>query len=77
MRIMKRTLSSFTLALLLSATAAVIVAQQGKSPGAKPAAQKGKAKPAAGKAKTPAKTAAKPAATPADEDALKAELDEV
>ncbi len=61
---MKRTLSSFTLAILLSATATtIIVAGQGKTP----AAQKGKAK-AATKA-TPAK--------PADEEALKAELDEI
>ena len=62
---MKRTLSSFTLAILLSATAAtVIVARQAKSPAAKTPAQKGKARPAP---KTPAQ--------PADEEALKAELD--
>ncbi|HEX8283687.1 MAG TPA: tetratricopeptide repeat protein [Pyrinomonadaceae bacterium] len=64
---MKRTLSSFTLAVFLLATAAVIVVAQRKAPAAKPAAQK--TKPAAGKPKTAAK--------PADEDALKAELDEV
>ncbi|MET0625018.1 MAG: hypothetical protein ABW250_18875 [Pyrinomonadaceae bacterium] len=65
---MKRTLSSFTLAILLSATAAtIIVAQQGKSPAAKTPAQKGKARPA------PKTTPAKPA----DEEALKAELDEI
>ncbi|MCA1619942.1 MAG: hypothetical protein LC795_11640 [Acidobacteria bacterium] len=65
---MKRTLSSFTLAILLSATAATItVARQGKSPAAKPAAQKGKAK--AAPKTTPAQ--------PPDEEALKAELDEI
>jgi tetratricopeptide (TPR) repeat protein len=65
---MKRTLSSFTLAILLSATAAtVIVARQGKSPAAKTPAQKGKAKAAT--KTTPAK--------PADGEALKAELDEI
>ena len=58
---MRRTLSAFTLATLLTLTAAA-VAQR------KPPAQSGKGKPAAGKAK---------AAKPADEDALKAELDEV
>lgn len=54
--------------MLLSATAAtIIVAQQGKSPAAKTPAQKGKAK--AAPKTTPAK--------PADEEALKAELDEI
>ncbi|HEY0170140.1 MAG TPA: tetratricopeptide repeat protein [Pyrinomonadaceae bacterium] len=65
---MKRTLSSFTLAILLSATAAtVIVAGQKGASAAKTPAQKGKAK--AAPRTTPAK--------PADEEALKAELDEV
>src|SRR5688572_8702493 len=65
---MKRTLSSFTLAILLLATTAALTSHAQRKPaGAKPSAQKGKGK-AATKA-TPAK--------PADEDALKAELDEV
>src|SRR5687768_4852674 len=64
---MKRTLSSFTLALLLTAAAAVTSTAQRKG------AQTGKARPAAGKGKA----AAKAAARPADVDALKAELDEV
>ncbi|MDT5269791.1 MAG: hypothetical protein QOH49_1977 [Acidobacteriota bacterium] len=62
---MKRTFSSFTLMAFLTLTTAGVVAQR------KPAPQAGKPKPAA------SKPAAKPAAKPADEDALKAELDEV
>ncbi|MFL6257363.1 MAG: tetratricopeptide repeat protein, partial [Pyrinomonadaceae bacterium] len=58
---MKRTFIGFTLSAFLTLTAAAVVAQR------KPAPQK--PKPAAAK---PA-----PAAKPADEDALKAELDEV
>ena len=65
---MKRTFSSFTLAILLLATTAALTSHAQRKPaGSKPSAQKGKGK-AAPKA---------PAAKPADEDALKAELDEV
>src|SRR5215213_24932 len=60
---MKRTLSSFTLAILLLATTAALTSHAQRKPaGSKPPAQKGKGK-AAPKA--------------ADEDALKAELGEV
>src|SRR5215208_3060283 len=62
---MKRTLSSFTLAACLLTTAALSDSFAQRKP-----AQGGKGKPAAAKSK-PA------AAKPADEDALKAELDEV
>jgi Flp pilus assembly protein TadD len=63
---MKRTFTSFTLMLCLTLAAAASFAQR------KPEA--GKGKPAAAK---PKPAAAKPVAKPADEDALKAELDEV
>ncbi|HEX6182592.1 MAG TPA: tetratricopeptide repeat protein [Pyrinomonadaceae bacterium] len=64
---MKRTFSSFTLAILLLATTAALTSHAQRKPaGSKPSAQKGKAK-----------AAPKAAAKPADEDALKAELDEV
>lgn len=62
---MKRTLSSFTLAACLLTTAALSDAFAQR----KPAPQTGKGKPAAQKPK--------PTAKPADEEALKAELDEV
>lgn len=69
---MKRTLTSFTFAafLMLTASTVMTVAQRKAAGGAKPAAQTGKGKPAATKP-------AKPKAVPADEDALKAELDEI
>jgi tetratricopeptide (TPR) repeat protein len=61
--------------LLLSVTAATVVAQR-KPAGAKPAAQAGKAKTTS--AAKPKAAAAKPvAAKPADEESLKAELDEI
>jgi tetratricopeptide (TPR) repeat protein len=68
---MKRFLLSFSIAslLVLTATANAVVAQR-KPTGAKPAAQ-------AGKAKTTDAARPKTASKPADEDALKAELDEV
>jgi Flp pilus assembly protein TadD len=65
---MKRTFTSFTLIAFLTLTAGQSFAQR------KPAAQTGKEKPTVSKPAKP-KTAA--AAKPADEDALKAELDEV
>src|SRR5438105_4899502 len=71
---MRRTFNSFALTFFLTLTAAPCFAQR------KPAAQAGKEKPAAKQQKTPAakpKATARPAAKPADEDALKAELDEV
>src|SRR5918912_2795500 len=69
---MRRTFTGFILLALLTLTAAPSRAQR------KPAAQEGKGKTAASKPKTPAaKPAAKPTSKPADEDALKAELDEI
>src|SRR5688500_6366865 len=68
---MKRTLSSSVLALLLLATAAVIMSAA--PPSGAQRKQPGKTKPAAGKGKAATKTRAKPA----DENALKAELDEL
>ncbi|HWS86345.1 MAG TPA: hypothetical protein VN282_05255 [Pyrinomonadaceae bacterium] len=64
---MKRILSSVSFAACLLMTAAL-------SDPFDSFAQQGKQKPAASKSKTPA---AKPAARPGDEDALKAELDEI
>jgi tetratricopeptide (TPR) repeat protein len=66
---MKRTFISFTFMAFLTLNAAGVSAQR------KPAPQAGKGKPVASKPKL---AAAQPAASqPADEDALKAELDEV
>jgi tetratricopeptide (TPR) repeat protein len=72
---MKRLLSSLSIALLLLLTAAPGAVAQRKPAASKPAAQTEKGKPAAGKTKSAAGKV-KPA-KPADEDALKAELDEV
>lgn len=66
---MKRTLSSLTLAALLLLTCAALTSLAQR----RPASQTGKARPSAGRGKAAAKTPAKPA----DEDALRAELDEV